>query len=261
MPVHCGLGGPSLRCRQLQRLQQAGSLWRNLPCEDWLAKSWQAATGGFFFFFSLCSVCTFMSKLLPLLSWMEAKCLSFIFKAEKRWWEESGIPVLVWVSSRRWWKFVFLVRIYRFRYLRVLWFSCFYFKLLKASLIKIKNDTRRQCATLFLHSPTLLIEDSNINSTWSKVIPTLISETNQTYYINVLSLCVSTIHWEYLGLNEGWKKLLFIECHLCSRLDFQQLEPAGPHNSPLRQACLVFWFYNRGQSNSETLSNLAKVTI
>lgn len=197
----------------LQAAAEAPAGWKPLTQPSLWGLIGQELAGShgwvFFFFFSLCSVCTFMSKLLPLLSWMEAKCLSFIFKAEKCWWEESGIPVLVWVSSRRWWKFVFLVSVYRFRYLRVLWFSCFYFKLLKASLIKIKNDTRRQCATLFLHSPTLLIEDSNINSTWSKVIPTLISETNQTYYINVLSLCVSTIHWEYLGLNEGMEEIAF----------------------------------------------------
>lgn len=51
MPVHFGLGGPSLCFRQLQRFQQAASLWRNLPCENWLAKSWQPATGVFFFVF------------------------------------------------------------------------------------------------------------------------------------------------------------------------------------------------------------------
>lgn len=73
MPVHFGLGGPSLCCRQLQRFQQAGSLWRNLPCEDWLAKSWQPAMGvSFFLFFSTAFALLCLSCYLCWAEWRQS---------------------------------------------------------------------------------------------------------------------------------------------------------------------------------------------
>ena len=154
-----------------------------------------------------------------------------------------------------------LVSIYRFRHLGILWLPNFYFKLLKASVVKIKNDARKRCAPLLLHSSTWLIEDSNLNSTWSKVSPTLISETTQSYYIKCFVFMCFHYPLRLIGLERG---------HGRNSVLFSVVYVLGTFNSPNQLVLtIVLWgrharypdFYNRRHSNSEMLSNLAKVTI
>lgn len=56
-----------------------------------MAKSWQLATAVIIF---LSSVCTFMSKLLPLLSLTKAEHLNFIFEPREGLQEAIGALVL-----------------------------------------------------------------------------------------------------------------------------------------------------------------------
>ena len=206
MPVHFGLGGPSLCCRQLRRFQQAGSLWRNLTCEDWLAKSWQPAMGVFFFFFSLSFAAFALLCLSCYLCWAEWKqSVWALFSKPRKVCEKKVVPrfsngFLVEVSSFGW--------------------AC-----MDSGSTEfcddLKDDPRRHFVRYLLHSPPSLIEDSNDNDLKPDLKWALLRFQRQTEIITTVSC-----HYMFPGSIEAiwvWtrerKKLLFVEAGTLSVLD------------------------------------------
>ena len=166
MPVHCGLGGPSVRCRPLlsfQRLRVSDATflvrtdWPRTGSQPWVFLSFSLSfslsvfffslslfLSSFFFFFAafvlLCLSCYLCRTKWRQSAWMEAKCLSYIRKIKKGVCEERGIRFSPGspVEDDGSWLIYLLILLsrYRVRYLRLLWSLYFWCEILKRHWVK-----------------------------------------------------------------------------------------------------------------------------